>query len=100
MAITAKLNVNIQSNFVTFVTPTTKTKQQNQNTQQTHNITSYGGWHGTSPHYQRYIMLVKVWLGVVLNTVRPTPVGFISFLNCPQTVPRRKKPQNLDSSIA
>ena len=59
----------------------------NQNNQQTHNITSYRGWHGTSPHYQRYIMLLKVWLGILLNTVRPTPVGFISFLMCPCGVP-------------
>ena len=60
---------------------------------------SYRGWHGTSPHYQRYIMLLKVWLGVVLNTVRPPPVGFISFLWCPYGAPERIKPQDLDPSI-
>ncbi|MDP6144966.1 MAG: hypothetical protein QF596_04245, partial [Acidimicrobiales bacterium] len=52
---------------------------------------SYGGWHGTSPHYQRHIMQFDQGLGAVLNTVRPTPVEVCLFSDSPTARPQTYK---------
>ena len=38
-------------------------------------MVSYVGWHGTSPHYQRYIMLFNVGLGNEFRHRAITVVG-------------------------